>query len=160
MRIAAVLLALTAGAAAQIRTLGVCEALNSTISREEVVIQGRLTLWQHGMAFFEEPNAAPCPGWRRRFFTAPAAIDITFESIPEARTPIRREEALEFLRKISARSVRGTVTIPSLSLRGVLAKKFWPCIFRARGGEWIGQGFGANGAYLAELIVTEIPSGF
>lgn len=156
----AILLALATGATAQPRILGVCEALNSRISGEEVVIQGRFTKWTHGLAFFEGSNVETCPGWRTRFFTAPAAIEVELFSTPEVHSPIGREEALEFLRRIGARSVWRTFTSPSFSLRGILVKKPWPCIFRGSDGEWFGRGFGANGAYLAELVVTEIPSGF
>ena len=158
VRLAAILLTFVTGVSAQGRTLGVCEALNSTISREEVVIRGRFTMWVHGIEFFEGTNIQTCPGWRTRFFTAPAAIRVALSSTPEASTPIGREEAIEFIRRISARKVRGAFTTPSFSLRGILVKKLWPCIFRGRDGQWFGRGFGGNGEYLAELVVTELPS--
>lgn len=159
LRLSAILLAFAAGASAQVRTLGVCEALDSAISVEEVVIHGWFTKWVHGIVFFEGPNAETCPGWRTRLFTAPAAIGVSLFSTPESRTPITKDEALEFLRRIGARSVQGTFTVPAFSMKGILVKKFWPCIFRGRDGQWFGLGLGANGAYLAELVMTEVPSG-
>jgi hypothetical protein len=158
VRLAAVLLTFAAGASAQIRTLGVCEALNSTISGEEVVIRGRFTRWVHGTAFFEGLKIETCPGWRARLFTAPAAIGVEFVSTPEAHTPVTRDAALEFLRRIMGQSVSGTFTSANFSMKGMLVKKFWPCVFRGRDGQWSGLGFGGNGKYLAELVMTEVPS--
>jgi hypothetical protein len=132
--------------------------LNSTISGEEVVIRGLFIRWVHGIAFFEGPDVETCPGWRTRFFTAPAAIGVEFFSTPETHTPITKDEALKFLRRIGARSDRGTFTSPAFSMKGILLKKFWPSIFRGRDGQWFGFGFGLMGDYLAELVMTEIPS--
>jgi hypothetical protein len=158
MRLAANLIMFAAAASAQVRTLGVCEALNSTISGEEVVIRGRFARWVHGTAFFEGLKVETCPGWRTRFFTAPAAIGVEYVSTPEAHTPITRAAALEFLERIFRHSVSGTFTSPSFSMKGILVKKSWPLIFRGRDGQWFGLGFGLNGDYLAELVMTEVPS--
>jgi hypothetical protein len=141
-----------AAASAQTKVMGVCEALNSAISSEEVIIHGTYNSWMEGAGFSEGLDGEPCPGWRKRFFTAPAFIDASRFS--ERMSLEQKQAYFEILKKQV--SAHGAFTGP-LAIKGVLIKKFWLFIFRGRDGVYWGNGFGPYGGYLAELVMTEPP---
>ena len=143
---------------AQTRPLSVCEALNSAADHQAVLIHATVASTRHGSYLFEGTGQDPCPGWRKRFFTAPAAIPIVTGSYGRVHVPADLfrsyfdfEQRMNSLRKADP-SAHFAVTIS-----GVIIRKKWPLIFWSADGEYVGWGEGANGGSAAVLVVTSAP---
>jgi hypothetical protein len=159
MRLTSIFLLVACDASAQTKPMGVCEALESPAGQREVVLRARLGGGHyHGWVLVDTFSDDPCPGWRRRFFTAPPWIPLYFSSdlgVQLAKEQERRN--FEFLLKLYKLD-RPSWVRPTITIRGVLVKQFWPLIFRAKDGQYIGDALGPhNNAALAVLIMTEPP---
>jgi hypothetical protein len=143
---------------AETRPLSVCEALNSTADHQAVVIHAAIVTYRHGAYIFEGTGQDPCPGWPKRFFTAPAAIPLFLGPFRGVHLPDGMVQGyLDFSRRLrnlqsSSPSVRHMVTIS-----GVIIRKPWPLIFRNTDGTYGGWGEGIDGSSAAMLVVTSVP---
>jgi len=157
MRLAGIFLFVACAASAQTKPMGACEALESPAGQHEVVLRARLGGGHYHGWLVDTFSDDPCPGWRRSFFTAPAGIPLYFSSdLGVQLTKEQERRNFEFLLKLykldRPRWVRPTITI-----RGVLVKQFWPFIFRAKDGEYLGDALGPYHNALAVLVMTEPP---
>lgn len=142
---------------AQPRPLGVCEALNSAVDHQAVVIHANLALTPHLTYVFDGTADEPCPGWRKRFITAPAAIPILIGSYSEVRVPDSlRNDLTNFLLHLRGRTVNRSGRF-MVTISGVLIRKPWLLTFRGATGEYVGWGEGLYGGFAALLVVTSVP---
>ena len=123
--------------------MGVCEDLDSPAGTREVVFRARLGgSYIHGYVLADDLVDDPCPGWPRRFFTAPPWIPLYFSSdLGVHLTKEQERRNLEFFLKLSKLDYRNRVA-PTITISGVLVKQFWPFIFRAKNGEYFGDALG------------------
>jgi hypothetical protein len=150
-------------AAAQTQPMSVCQMLDSAADHQEVVARVKIAgSHHHGFWLTEGPNVDPCPGWRKRFFTAPSAlIPIVSSRFGVHLTPEEERAGRDFLNRLfdlSRRDTRATNDL-TVTLKGVFVRKAWPWIFRGRSGDWVGNGFGPSGGCAAVFVIKEILSG-
>jgi hypothetical protein len=140
--------------------MGVCEALDSPAGTREVVLRARLGgSYIHGYALTDNFVEDACPGWRRRFFTAPPWIPLSFSSdLGVHLTKDQERRNFEFFGKLCKLDTREWVH-PTVTITGVLVRQFWPFIFRAKNGEYFGDALDPYSHSLAVFVITEPPSG-
>jgi len=139
---------------AQARALGVCDALSSVADHQVVVIRAAIGIG-HQTYLFEGAGDEPCPGWRRRFFTAPSVIPLLFGSYSGVLVSERvRRDNIDFMLRLKKEnpSARHLVTVS-----GVLIRKPWLLSFRGADGSWGGWGEGLDGGAAAALVLTSVP---
>jgi hypothetical protein len=150
---------IVAVAHAEVGPLTVCEALSSIRDREDVTIHAPLLLTRHLTAVAEAfDNSDPCPGWPRRFFTAPSVIPLTGPLFGVRVSVEVWRKALDFFGCQRMRQRENPSYHPMMTVRGVLLRKTWPLIFRGHDGEYFGWGFGLDGASAALLVLTSPPT--
>jgi len=143
---------------AQVRPLSVCEALNSAGDHRAVLIHAAIASTQHQTYLFEGTGRDRCPGWRKRFFTAPSAIPIVFSSysgVHVSDTLFR--ENLDFVQHLRSLQKANPSAHHMVTISGVLIRKSWALIFRRAGGAYVGWGEGLDGGSAALLVVTSAP---
>ena len=160
-RTAYLLIALSTSAPlmAEQRLLGVCEALNVGRNGEEISIAGEIDgHFHHGFFLSQGIGGDPCPGHRRRFFTAPSLILLAWASIPEVRLTREQEGLNRILWERLIGTSRQSPQMPRLHVKivGVLVRKSWPLIFRRDDGSYFGTGLGMDGAFPAVLVVKSV----
>jgi len=142
---------------AQVRPLGVCEALNSVEDRQQVVIRAAVRSTRHGIFLFEGTGQDPCPGWPARLFTAPATIPLLSATYPGVGTSIeqaRKSENLALrLRRLQASN---PASLYIVTVRGVILRKRLLLTVRFGDGSYCCGGFRLDGSYAALLAVTAI----
>jgi hypothetical protein len=123
--------------------MGVCEALNSAAGTREVILRARIVGEpHHGYWLSEGLDGDPCPGWCKRFFTAPSAIAPVFSSFPGAQLTKAQERLnIELIKRLYLLSKPAGYVNSTITINGILVKKFWPFIFRLKDGSYIGNGF-------------------
>jgi hypothetical protein len=139
---------------AEERPLSVCEALNKSADHQRVVIRAKIAI-SHQIYLFEGTGQDPCPGWRKRFFTAPSAIPLLFGSF--SGVPVSdevRRTSTDFVLRLR-KTDRATDHI--VTATGVLLRKPWPLSFRAADGTWGGWGSGIDGGSGSILVLTSVP---
>jgi hypothetical protein len=158
MRLTSILLFVACAASAQNKLMGVCEALESPAGQHEVVLRARLGGGHyHGWWLVDTSSDDPCPGWRRRFFTAPSGIPLYFSSdLGVQLTEEQERRNFEFLLKLYKLDRPGWAR-PIITIRGTLVKQFWPFIFRAQDGQYFGDALGPYHNALAVLVMTQPP---
>jgi hypothetical protein len=91
------------------------------------------------------------------FFTAPSYIPLYLSSdLGVQLTKEQEQRNFEFFLRLSKLD-NGNWVRPTITVKGVLVKQFWPFIFRVKGGEYIGDALGPYHNALAVLVVTEPP---
>ena len=141
--------------AAQARPLSVCEALNMAADHQSVTIRARIGSTRHEKYLFEGTGQDPCPGWRKRFFTAPAAIPLILGSYSNISVSdsVSREN-LSFVERLSEALKSGVMAPRIVTLSGILIRKRWPLIFRSSDGSYCCWGEGIDGGSAAIVVVT------
>jgi len=140
---------------AQERTLGLCETLNSAVNHQAVVIHTPMGVTRHGTFLFEGTGQDPCPGWPKRFFTAPSAIPVIIGYYPGIRVSddLYRDN-FDFVQRLRTLEKANPSFRHMVTIRGVLVRKPWLLSFRGRDGSYGGWGEGVNGGAAAVLVVT------
>jgi hypothetical protein len=153
-------LLIACAASAQTKTLSVCEALDSGVDGQEVVLRGVIAgESHHGFGLSEGIDGDPCPGWRRRFLTTPSFILFDYFSHLGVHLTKEQEQLnLYFLRRLSFLLSPNT-SRSGVKIKGVLVRKPWPLIFRRQDGTYWGNGFGQDGWCPTVLVITSIPTG-
>lgn len=144
-------------ALAQARTVGVCEALNSSSDHQDVAIRATLALTRHGAFLIEGTGRDPCPGWPPHLFTAPSAIPLFNGSnygVRVADSQVRKTLGLF----VHLRNGQGsdTATHRVVTASGVLIRKTWLLVFRSSDGTYCCGGVGPDGGYAALLVVKSV----
>jgi hypothetical protein len=139
----------------QLRPLSVCEALNSVADHQSVRIRAELASTRHETYLFEGTGQDPCPGWRKRFFTAPASLPIIIGSYSGVRVShdLFRDN-LEFVLHLKDLYKTNPSAHHMVTIKGVLIRKPWMLIFRSADGSYFGFGEGIEGGSAALLVVT------
>jgi hypothetical protein len=142
----------------QTRPMSVCDALNSAADRQVVVIRAAIASTPHQTFLFEGTGRDPCPGWRKRFFTAPSVIPTIFGSYAGVHVPDNLLlENLHFVQHLkSIQQVKPSAQL-FVTVKGVLIRKRWPLIFRNSDGIYCCWGEGVDGGSAAVLVVTSTP---
>jgi hypothetical protein len=94
----------------------------------------------------------PCPGWRERFFTAPAIIELG-QPMPGTTGD---EEYHELLLEMNRRYATGDESSMEVEVEGRLVRKWLLFINRHSDGGYIGNGFGQNGGRAAVLQIKSL----
>lgn len=142
--------------AAQNAPLSVCEALDLRSSHEELTIRGLLTgEIHHGFFLSQGIDADPCPGWRRRFITAPSVMGLVFQSALGVAVTEREQQLnrafIETLWNVSGnRPVKQVVTV-----RGTAVRDRWPLIFRRADGTYFSANIGDPQAWIPVKFVVK-----
>jgi hypothetical protein len=156
------LLVSMAFAAAQTEPMSVCQMLDSASDHQEVVARVKISGgYYHGFGLSEGLHGDPCPGWRKRFFTAPSVLMPMFSSC--CGVQLSQDESRmvrDFLDRLWDESRNNSTRDLTVTLRGVIVKKAWPWIFRRSDGVYMGNAFGPTGGYPAIFVIKEILSGF
>jgi hypothetical protein len=142
---------------AQVWPLGVCDALNSIRDHQAVVIRAAVASTRHQTFLFEGTGKDPCPGWPRRFFTAPSVIPIVIYSY--SRVHVSDDQArrtLDFELRLKKLQEADPSAPHMVTLSGVLIRKRWLLVFRTSDGTYCCGGVGLDGGYAALLVVTSI----
>jgi hypothetical protein len=141
---------------AQDRPISVCEALNSVRDHQVVVVRAKVEATRHEISLSAGLGGEPCEGWPRRYFTAPSLIPI-FVSAPGVHpTEVQTAANLEFIRRLARVRAEHRPSDYMATIKGTLLRKTMPLIFRSPGGDYIGFGFGLDGAYAAAIVVQSI----
>lgn len=147
----------TPSMSAQTRPLSVCEALSSVGDRQHVNIRAAISS-THGTYLYEGTGQEPCPGWRRRFFTAPSAIPLAIGSYSGVHVPEDQVRlTLDFLIHLKARQRENPSARYVVTASGVFVRKRWPLLFRGAGGTYCCWGEGVDGRSAAILVVMSTP---
>ena len=143
---------------AQVRPLGVCEALNSAADHQRVLIHAAMGSTQHMTFLYEGTGTDPCPGWRKYLFTAPSTIPLVTTSYSGIHVPSGLfYDYIQFAKRLRDLH-RGNPSAQSMvTISGVLIRPRWPLIFMSARGEYFGWGEGLNGGYASILVVTSAP---
>jgi len=140
----------------QSRPLGVCDALNSAVDNQAVVIHAAIASTQHGNFLFEEGTSPePCPGWPNHLFTAPPVIPLILGSY--AGVDVSHDlfwKNVELLLRLRTLQKANPSLVHMVTVSGIVIRKRWPLIFRNRKGEYCCWGEGPDGSYAALLVVT------
>jgi hypothetical protein len=133
-------------ASAQTQPWSVCGILDSAADHQEVIARVRISgSYHHGFGLSEGLDGEPCPGWRRRFFTAPSVLLPKVSSgFGVLLTSEEEQMGLGFLfrlRDLSRRSP-GALNKLTVTMRGAVVKKSWPWMFRRSDGSYMGNAFG------------------
>jgi hypothetical protein len=143
---------------AQVRPLTVCEALTSVRDREAIVIRAHVVS-VHWTELLEGTGEDPCPGWPRRFFTAPSAMPLLWGSIFGVHvSEAVLHDCIEFGVRLHKLQKEDPSNRRAVTVNGVLMRKRWPVIFMAHDGTYCCWGLGPDGGYAALLVVTSAPS--
>jgi hypothetical protein len=126
---------------AQSEALTVCQMLKSTPEHSEVIVTGEITGESHHGYFLSEAlGSDPCPGWRRQLFTAPAAAAIVItSSFGVSLTNSEQQSNREFIHRLGALNGGHPVKY-KVTIKGVLARKPWPMMFRRADGTYFSWG--------------------
>lgn len=142
----------------QARPLSVCEALNSAADHQAVVIHAAIASTRHGTYIFEGTGREPCPGWPKRFFTAPSSIPIFVGPYPGLRVPdhlLRDYRPFgEHLRILQSANLSA---LHMVTISGVIIRKLGRLSFRSADGSYFGWGEGLDGGSAAMLVMTSVP---
>jgi hypothetical protein len=131
--------------------------LNSIDDHREVVVRAQASGSVHGLLLSEGINGEPCPGWRRRFFTAPSLIGLEFTSSYGVRLTEEQERLnREFLSRLHKLRSAGRLKNYAVTLKGVVVKESWPLIFRQSDGGYHGFGMGPYGALAAVFVIKSV----
>jgi hypothetical protein len=149
---------------AQPRTMTVCELLDSNPrDRQEVTVRG----WipgnsSHAINLFER-TGEPCPGWRRRFMTAPAVIGLSFRSGLDVKlTPEQERSNRDFVVNWARLRNDRIGYMVGVRLSGIVRRKPIILTFKSPrwpwggGDQWIGNGFDVDGAIPLMIMLTSI----
>ena len=140
------------------RPLSICEALNSAFDHQAVLIHGAIGSTRHTTYLFEGTGQDPCPGWRKRFFTAPSAIPIVVGSYSGVHVPDKLfRDYLDFEQRLKSLQRANPSASNMVTIGGVLIRSRWPLIFRRADGGYVGWGEGLDGGSAALLVVTSVP---
>jgi hypothetical protein len=140
---------------AQVRALSVCQALNSAADHQRVLIHAAIASTQHQTYLFEGNGRDPCPGWRKRFFTAPSAIPIVFGSYSGVHVSDNLlRDNLEFVQRLKGLQKADPSALRMVKIGGVLIRKRWTLVFRRANQAYVGWGEGLDGGSAALLVVT------
>ena len=145
-------------ASAQSKPWSVCQVLNSASDHQTVSIHAALALTRHQSYVFEGTGRDPCPGWPKRFLTAPAAIPLflgKYAGVPVSDQLVH--DFLDFSQKLRTLESANPSARHMVTITGVLIRKRWPLIFRSGDGTYVGWGEGLDGGSAAILVVTSIP---
>jgi hypothetical protein len=123
-------------AGAQTASLSVCEVLNSTLDHWETTIRGKISgSSHHGFFLSEGINADPCPGWPRRFFTAPAVIGLYLASALGVEvTEEQKASNIAFLRRLRKEK---RPYEPTFTITGVVVRRPWSPTYRRADGNYM-----------------------
>jgi hypothetical protein len=153
-------------ARSQTRSLTVCEAYDRHISSgQDVVIQALIAgESHHGYYLIESLSGEACPGWPKRFFTAPPFMGLAFGSFGGVQVSKEQERAdMAFLDKLWQLSRAKQFSPFRVLVSGVIVKKSWSMTFRLpipiwSGGDPIyqGNGWGAYGEIPALIVAKSI----
>lgn len=141
---------------AQKAPMSVCEALDSPVGHEELTIRGLLTgEFHHGFFLSDGLGTDPCPGWRRRFLTAPSVLGLLFQSARGVEITDKEEQLdrafIENLWDVSGkRPVKQVVTV-----RGVAVRDRWSLIFRRADGTYFSSNMGDPQAWIPVKFVVK-----
>ena len=139
----------------QTRPMSVCDALNSAGDHQVVVIHAAIASNRHQTFLFEGTGRDPCPGWRKRFFTAPSAIPIAIGSYPGVHVSDRVFRAnLDFVQRLRGLQEANPSARHRATVSGILVRARWFPIFRSANDVYCCWGEGADGGYAAVLVVT------
>ena len=140
---------------AEMHVRSVCDALNSAADRQAIVIHAVIASNRHGTFLVEGTGQDPCPGWRRRFLTAPSAIPLVFGSYSGVHVPddLSREN-MAFILRLKRPAKEDPRTRLVVTARGVLIRKRWPLIFRMADGSYCCWGEGIGGGSASVLVLT------
>jgi len=153
----AVLLWAHPGIAQQPR-LGVCEALDSGVDHQEVVLHGKIASTVHDFYLFEGNGRDPCPGWPKNWFTAPAAIPLVVSTYSDIQVPINLTRNLfDYSRDLRQFLGANRFVAPTATVKGTLVRKPVPLIFRFSDGSYAGWGEGFEGGSAAVLVLKSVP---
>lgn len=140
---------------AQARPLSVCEALNASTDHQTVLIHAAVAATRHETYLFDGNGQDPCPGWRKRFFTAPAAIPLVTVSYAGVQVPTRLfQDYLDLEQRLKSLQSANPFARNMVTIKGVVIRKPWTLIFRQADGAYVGLGAGLNGTSAALLVVT------
>jgi hypothetical protein len=104
--------------------MSVCDALNTTAIRQKISIHGVIEgSHHHGYYLGQGIGGDPCPGWRRRLFTAPSVISVYITSRPDL--PLTKEQErldLEFMLRVRRIEMERSHKNPimSVTMTGIL----------------------------------------
>jgi len=137
--------------------LGVCEALESAVDHQEIVIRGVMTgESHHGFFLSQGINGDPCPGWRLTFLTAPSALALGLaSSFGVQLTAEQRRLNLDFFGRLSKMSKGRPLSGYRVVARGVFVRRAWSLIFRRADGTYysLGSDLDPFGVYQALLVM-------
>jgi hypothetical protein len=143
------------------KAYSVCDVvgLSTTLAGKTILVRGLLGgTAQHGYMLYQGLADDPCPGWPRRYFTAPSAILLSF-SLPEDDGAARTSAVLPCVRAYQAKGNKRLAA----EIEGTLVKKRWfPIIFRRPDGAYYGlyhSGFGQFGGFPLMLEVRAAKCG-
>lgn len=138
--------------------MGVCAALNSAADHQEVVIHAAMVWYRHGTYIFEGTGREPCPGWPKRFFTAPANIPLNLGRYPGLLLNNQLFwDLMDFCHYLGRLHKANPSSRQMVTIRGVIIRKALPLIYRSWDGGYIGWGEGIDGGNAAMLVVTSVP---
>jgi hypothetical protein len=143
---------------AEARRVGVCEVLNSAADHQTVLIHAAIASNGHMTYLFDGTGNDPCPGWRKRFFTAPSSIPIltaSYSGVPVSSGLSR--EYIDFSQRLKSLQRANPSTHHMVTISGVVIRKRWPLIFRRGDGSYVDFGGGVDGGHEALLVVTSAP---
>lgn len=155
--LATVLLGAGSLAVAQDMPVTVCQALNSVQDHKDVTVTGILIgESHHGFSLSGGINGDPCPGWPRRFFTAPSIVGLDFTSAHAVKlTEEQKQLNLSFLDRLWRSDHGSPVQLPVI-VRGVLVKRPWSLIFRRSDGSYISTNFDPYGWLPVTIVIKSI----
>lgn len=143
---------------AEARALSVCDVLNSAADHQTVLVHASIASNGHMVYLFDGTGSDPCPGWRKRFFTAPATIPILTGSYAGVHVSSELfRECLDFSQRLTSLQKANRYTHHMVTIGGVVIRKRWPLIFRSGDGSYVDLGGGVVGGYEAFLVVTSAP---
>ena len=142
---------------AQMGPLSVCQALDSTSNRLDLVVRGKISgNWRHGFFVLDQGiSGEPCPGWMSRFLTGPSFIPLRYTS--GFRVELTQEQERlnhDFFRRLVELGSQGRLRPVPVTIAGVLVRNSWSLIFRRADGTYFGSGI--DGPYTAVLVVKSI----
>jgi hypothetical protein len=144
-------------AAAQTQPLSVCQVLDSARDHQEVIVRARAFAHYHGSLLTDGFSSDPCPGWRKRFFTAPSWIPLCFDSFLGVQlTGEQQRLNREFFLRLSGLRMGSPSKYSAVTLMGVAVRKPWPLIFRRGDGEYFGNAMGQNGAFPVVFVLSDV----
>jgi hypothetical protein len=114
----------------------VCRMLDAMSDHEELTVRGEIIgESHHGFFLSEGINGDPCPGWRRRFLTAPSVVGLQFVSSHGVQLTKEQEQSNRtFLERLITlgQPVKRRVTVT-----GVAVKNPGSLIFRRADGSYL-----------------------